>query len=130
MSTTIERSLSRVSNGAHDISAFKSYLDKLLQELGTTEVIERMLVEELVGAHHNIGRLHVQAALSKQPEEQRVLNCAAARLMGEFRRSALALKSYRTVFAPNNQPLSTAVSNGQHVAASTVTVDLEPPTTK
>jgi hypothetical protein len=54
-----------------------------------------MMIELLTLTYHSIGRLHVQAADAKTPEEAKVFNAAAARLNGEFRRTALALKTYR-----------------------------------
>lgn len=54
-----------------------------------------MLVEQIALAHHNIGRLHVQAARAETIQQANAYNSAAARLLAEFRRSVLALKSYR-----------------------------------
>jgi hypothetical protein len=84
-----------LGNAQHDIQGFKAYLEKLIQDAKTTDVIERMLVEELVWAHHNVGRLLVRASVAKDADEQKVLNTGAVRLMGEFRRCALAVQSYR-----------------------------------
>jgi len=84
-----------LGNARHDIQGFKVYLEKLIQDAKTTDVIERMLVEELVWAHHNVGRLLVRASVAKDADEQKMLNAGAVRLMGEFRRCALAVQSYR-----------------------------------
>jgi hypothetical protein len=53
-------------------------------------------------AHHNVGRLHMQAATAGDPEEARLCNAAAVRLMAEFRRSALALRTYRVPAGPRH----------------------------
>ena len=46
--------------------AFNLYLHRVLEESGDPQdPIERMLVEQLCLAHHNIGRLHVQAAAAE-----------------------------------------------------------------
>jgi hypothetical protein len=76
--------------------AFNQYVSDVLQEAGNPkDPIERMMVEQLVLAHHNIGRLQVQAALSKGAAEAEMYNTAAVRLMGEFRKTTLALKACR-----------------------------------
>ena len=49
------------------------YLLGVLEDAGNpTDPIERMLVEQICLAHHNIGRLHVKAASADHPEEARV----------------------------------------------------------
>lgn len=89
-------SMGAVGGPAYGIECSQVYLRQLLEDAGSpVDPIERMLIEQLALAHHNIGRLHMRAAAAREPEEHKVLNAAAARLMGEFRRSALALKFYR-----------------------------------
>jgi hypothetical protein len=61
-----------------------------------------MLIEQLMVAHHNVGRLHMQAAAARDLEEARICNAAAVRLMAEFRRSALALRTYRAPAGPRH----------------------------
>jgi hypothetical protein len=86
-----------------DGDAFKAYRDTLVMDAGNpTDPIEVMLIEQLMMAHHNVGRLHMQAAAARDPEEARICNAAAVRLMAEFRRSALALKSYRVPAGPRH----------------------------
>jgi len=76
--------------------AYKTYVVQLLKEAGDpSDPVERMLVEQLALAHHNVGRLHIEAARAEGLEQAKAFNAAAARLMNEFRHSALALKSYR-----------------------------------
>ena len=76
--------------------SFKLYLLKVMEDAGNpTDPIERMLVEQICLAHHNIGRLHVKAASAQSLEEARIYVGAAALLTGEFRRCVLALKAYR-----------------------------------
>jgi hypothetical protein len=79
-----------------EILGYDRYVTDLLQEAGNpSDPVERMLVEQLVLAHHKIGSLHAEAAGAKGTAAA-LCNAAAARLMAEFRKSALALKTYRT----------------------------------
>lgn len=84
-----------LGNAQQDIREFKVYLEKLIKDAKATDVIERMLVEELAWAHHNVGRLLVRASLATDADEQKLLNAGAVRLMGEFRRCALAVPGYQ-----------------------------------
>lgn len=83
--------------------SFVVYLDQLLAEGGhPTDPIERMLIEQIALAHHNIGRLYVRAASAETLDQVKVYNAAAANLLAEFRRAALALKKYREPTPPKN----------------------------
>jgi hypothetical protein len=76
--------------------AYAPYMEQLLVDCGdTADPIERMLIEQIALAHHNIGRLHVQAARAESIQQANAYNSAAARLLAEFRRAILALKAYR-----------------------------------
>ena len=86
-----------------DGDAFRAYRDGLMRDAGDpADPIEVMLIEQLMLAHHNVGRLHMQAAAARDPEEARLCNAAAVRLMAEFRRSALALRTYRVPAGPRH----------------------------
>jgi hypothetical protein len=77
-------------------AAFKVYLDELILEAGQpTDPVEIMLLEQLTLAHHRVAQLHAQAEQAKSFEEMKIVSTAAARLTGEVRRLALALKQYR-----------------------------------
>jgi hypothetical protein len=79
-----------------DTMAYKLYRDRLLQDCGAPkDPIEVMLIEQLALAHLNSGLLHGKASGSSSVECASVYMSAAARLMAEFRRSALALQAYR-----------------------------------
>jgi hypothetical protein len=72
------------------------YLDELTREAASgTDPIAKMLVQQLIWAYHAIGVLHVKAGTSKRAAEVTAYHAALARLMAEFRRSSLALRSYR-----------------------------------
>jgi len=76
--------------------AFVRYRDQLLKDCGSpTDPIMIMLIEQLALASHNAGRLHVLSACAKSVQEASAYTAAAARLMAEFRRGALALEELR-----------------------------------
>src|SRR5262249_34717623 len=79
-----------------DVETFGLYLDGFLREAGSpADPVERMLLEQLALAHHVIGRPHGRAGCRAGLEELKAYHAAAARLLAEFRRTALALKAYR-----------------------------------
>jgi hypothetical protein len=55
-----------------------------------------MMIEQLVMAHFRVAQLHVDAGYCKGAEGMKLYTAAAARLLGEFRRTALALQAYGT----------------------------------
>lgn len=76
--------------------AYVVYLRRLLQEAGNpTDPIERMMLEQLALAHLRIGQLHANAGKSKSTEACKIYTSGASRLLGEFRRTALALRVYQ-----------------------------------
>jgi hypothetical protein len=85
------------------VAAFKAYHDNVLEAAGQpSDPIEAMLVEQLLWAHHRIGTLHAQAARATTPETTGLYNAAAVRLIGEFRKTSLALRDYRSPAAPKH----------------------------
>jgi hypothetical protein len=79
-----------------DTAAYKVYLEQTLAAAGNpADPIERMLVEQLCLAHFRIAALHASAGQAQALEGVKVYSAAAARLWGEFRRTALALHVYR-----------------------------------
>jgi hypothetical protein len=94
--------------------AFKAYHDNVLEAAGQpTDPIEVMLVEQLLMAHHRIGDLHSLAASATKTDAAAIYNAAAVRLMGEFRKTSLALRDYRTPKLPKQ----VTVVKQQNVAA-------------
>ena len=76
--------------------SFKAYIDNLLDECGSPhDPVERMLIEQLALAHHNIGRLHVKSSIASSHEESVAYAAAATRLTAEHRRLAAGLQDYR-----------------------------------
>jgi hypothetical protein len=95
------------------VPSYKLYRDEILAASGNpTDPIEVLLIEEFLWAHHRLGQLHVEAAAAKTKDMIEVYNSAAARLMAELRRSALALREYRSPV-----PKQVTVVRQQNVAA-------------
>ena len=89
---------SPVLGEAMDVEAWKAVLDDFLKEMGlggAAGPVARMMAEQLLLAHHAVGRLHVRAATRTAPAEVAAYHAAAARLMTEFRRTSAALQAYR-----------------------------------
>ena len=97
---------------AMDVEAWKIVLDDFLKEMGLSGAsgpVARMMAEQLLLAHHAVGRLHVRAATRTSAAEVAAYHAAAARLMTEFRRTSAALKAYgagaaRRAVAPRTRP--------------------------
>jgi hypothetical protein len=78
----------------------KTYLDALLKRaVSTTDPIEVMIIQQLALVHHRLAQLHQEASHAKTMEGIKVLNAAASRLTGEFRRTVLSLRAYRAPVA-------------------------------
>ena len=77
-----------------DPHAFQVYLDRLKADVGNPQSpIADMLIEQLALAHLRIAQLHASTAHTKDLEATKIYTASAARLLGEFRRSALAARS-------------------------------------
>lgn len=87
-----------------DASGFRTFLDRLMDDAGNpNDPVERMLIQQLAMAHFRIGELHIKATEAKSVELVKAYNSAASRLLGEFRRVALAISTYRGQ-APKTKP--------------------------
>ncbi len=96
------------------ITGFQYYRDQLFRDAGNPDdPIERMLIEQLAFAHHNLARLYIQATSATTPKQTEIYYAAAARLLSEFRRLALAFRDYRTPLIRQPQ----TVVRQQNVAA-------------
>lgn len=79
-----------------DVGSYKAFRDRLIADCGSPDdPIEIILIEQLMLAHFNTGRLHYRSATATNLDEARVYASAAVNLAGEVRRSALGLKAYR-----------------------------------
>ena len=101
-------------------SSYQLYRNDLLHNSGKpTDPIEVMLIEQLMWAHHAIGNLHVLTASATTAEETNTYSACTTNLMGEFRRTSLALKEYRGPTIPQNLTLvgqQNLAAGNQHVA--------------
>jgi len=79
-----------------DSSAYKLYRDRLLADSGSpADPVEVMLLEQLGLAHFCTCLLAAKTTNAGQVNVSGVYASAYARVMAEFRRSALALQAYR-----------------------------------
>lgn len=71
-------------------------LDRVIANVGDPDdSIEVMMVEQLTMAHYRAAQLQCQAAEAKSIDAAQIYNTAAARLLAEFRKTAMALQEYR-----------------------------------
>ena len=93
---------------AIDVETWRLYLDGFLQELGSpADPVARLMIHQLVFAHHAIANLFIHAGSRRSPAEVAAYHVAITRLMSEFRRSALALRVYRQ--RPTDRPAEASV---------------------
>ena len=79
-----------------ETSSCVSYVTGMVRDAGDpVDPLERLLVEQLVQLHHAAGRLLMKAAQAGTPEASALLHAAAARMLGEYRRSLVTLRSLR-----------------------------------
>jgi hypothetical protein len=79
-----------------DVSAYRLYRDRLLADYGNPgDPIVILLVEQVALAHLNTGRLFYKASTAGSVECATAYLAAISRLMGEIRRTSLALPAYR-----------------------------------
>jgi hypothetical protein len=77
-------------------AGYRAFLDRVRKDAGNpTDPVEVMLLEQLVMAHYRAAQLQASAGQAQGLEAVRLYNAAAARLLAEFRLTALALKEYR-----------------------------------
>jgi hypothetical protein len=79
-----------------DVAGYRMFRDRLLVDYGNpTDPVEVMMLEQLALAHLNLGQLFGKASSANSVECASAYLAATTRLMGEFRRTALALPAYR-----------------------------------
>jgi hypothetical protein len=79
-----------------DFEAYRLYRDRLLSDAGSpTDPVEVMIIEQLGLAHFTMGLMTAKATNANNVNACGTYAVASARLMAEFRRSALALQAYR-----------------------------------
>lgn len=81
---------------AFEPAAYEKFLERVVEDCGSpSDPIERMLIEQITLAHYRIGVLHYRSADAETIDAGKIFSSAASRLLGEFRRLALALNTYR-----------------------------------
>lgn len=91
------------------------YINSYLRDAGDpADPVERILLQQLLMAHHRLAQLHVRSEQTTSLEAMRILNPAATRLLGELRQLALAIRQYR---APQ-LPKQFSVVHQQNVVAA------------
>ena len=88
-------SLAGVMGDLKDLKAYKALTDDFVAEVGAVGALERMAAEQLLLTHNVIGQLSIKGMAATDPAAAKVYLGAAARLMGEFRAHAVALKALR-----------------------------------
>jgi hypothetical protein len=77
------------------VDTWKIYVESFLEESGASkDPVARMMAEQLALVQHAIGRLNVRAATQQTPAGVAAYHVAIARLMAEYRRTALALQTF------------------------------------
>jgi hypothetical protein len=78
-----------------DLASFRHFRDRMLEDYGgPSDPITVLLIEQIVMAHMNIGLLYFKASTAGSTECTTSYLAASARLLGELRRTALALPIY------------------------------------
>lgn len=96
------------------VDATLSYLNDLVDEMEPRDTLERMLVQQLALCHHRAVGLSAIAAQQTTLDAIRIVNEAADRALGSFRRGMLALREYRAPHRVTIKQLNQA--NQQNVA--------------
>lgn len=106
--------------GQSDRTPFKKYRDRLLADSGDpSDPIEVMMIEQIALAHMNIGRLMLRSSIAEHIDVAKAYGSMATQLLGEFRRTALALQAYRLSARQNAQASDNSSSPGSAISPTT-----------
>jgi hypothetical protein len=97
--------------GEMDLEVWRTLLADFLKELGlsaASDPVARLIAEQVLLAHHAVGRLHLRAAGRTSPPEVAAYHGAVARLMAECRRSFAVLRACRAGSAHRAAPRTRA----------------------
>jgi hypothetical protein len=94
--------------------AFRAYRDQMVLESGSRNVLEQTLLEQVAMAHLAASRLLANAGLAETAEADSLRCAAAAKLMGEVRRTVVAIKELRSPPAPPNITVATTQQVSVH----------------
>lgn len=108
-------------------AAWRTFLDRLLKDAGNpSDPIEIMMIEQLVMAHFRVAQLNARAQDAQNVEAAKVFAAAAARMTGEFRRLALAVKQYRQPTKPRYFTVVRQQNLAKHQQVAYVAAESEP----
>jgi hypothetical protein len=80
-----------------EAAAFTQYMDAVRRDAGDpADPVEQMLLEQVALAHHAVGQLFMKASAAETVGAAGVYLAAATRLTAEVRKTAVALKEYRS----------------------------------
>jgi hypothetical protein len=96
-----------------DAQTFRAYRDAMVREFGSRNLLEQTLIEQIVLAHLATFQLQASAGLAKTADEAGVYAATAAKLMGEIRRTIVALNELRSPAPPPNTIVTQQVSIGR-----------------
>jgi hypothetical protein len=86
-------------------AGYREYLDRVRKDAGEpTDPIEVMMLEQLAFAHLGAACLHGRAGMAEGLDAVALYNAAAARLLSEFRKTAVALQAYRDAGPRRRRP--------------------------
>jgi hypothetical protein len=101
-----------------DVMSYRIYRDRLLADYGDPrDPVVIMLLEQLALAHLNCGQLLHKASEAGTVECASAYLGATARLMAEFRRTALALPAYREAAQRLDRCTDEASANSGKIAS-------------
>lgn len=87
-----------IGGGVAAVEATVGYLNDLVDEMEPRDALERMLVQQLALCHHRAVGLSAMAAQQTTLDAIRIVNEAADRALGSYRRAMLALREYRAPY--------------------------------
>jgi hypothetical protein len=103
--------------GGFDVTAFQYFRDAVLAGAGgPSDPVEVLLLEATVLAYLAVGRLYTRAATAADGDAVRAYTWLAATMNAELRRTALALKAYRTPAGGGLPPVERADPAAGHRA--------------
>jgi len=83
-----------------DAITFRAYRNSLVWEGGSQDILEQLLLEQVALAHISAFQLAANAGMAKEPAAAGIYAAAAAKLLGEARRTIIAIKDLHRPPAP------------------------------
>ena len=112
----------KLAAGGHpeiDGATFRTYRDAMVQEGDSRDVLEQTLLEQVALAHMASFHLQAKAGMASTAEGAGIYATAAAKLMGEIRRTIVAVKELRSPPPPPSVSITTTQQVNMHGKAET-----------